>query len=583
MALQRTIAAEYRSAPALPLPSGMNWRAIAVSLAAGVALGLLTFLVRVSLGQGIDPALHIQRLEQLSAASDLNTGLEQVLDYSRLSMDAQPGWLGQALDHLDAVRAGMLKSFGGGELGPEVNSALSAYLEAGDEQKKLIEPLGTQLADFQTHFKAVQQQGQALAARLQAPGQQALRRQVTSLVGLAARYAMQGSAEDGAALDELQTGIEAAAGPLPEADRAAIFQLASVVQDLRAGKDAMQDSISRFRALRMADILGQLRVAYLARNRVLERDRQRGRVVLAIYTGVLLVALVLLGLRLRRSFADLDTANAELVRANETLEQRIGERTRDLSKALENLRLQQAQLIQSEKMASLGQMVAGVAHEINTPLGYARSNVETVREVLAGLPRPDPAAGESLDESGLLLGDAEHGLERISELVLTLKDFSRVDRTRTELFDVNEAVETALKICHNQMKQRIEIQRDYGELPKIRCAPSQLNQVFLNLFNNAAQAIEGAGTIAISTRAAGEQVEVRIRDSGCGMDADVQAHIFEPFFTTKPVGQGTGLGLSIVYRIVEDHHGSVSVQSVPGQGTEFLVALPLRQPQGPAA
>jgi signal transduction histidine kinase len=180
-------------------------------------------------------------------------------------------------------------------------------------------------------------------------------------------------------------------------------------------------------------------------------------------------------------------------------------------------------------------------------------------------------------DTDLLLGDAEHGLERISELVLTLKDFSRVDRSRTELFNVNEGLDAALKICHNQIKDRVEVRREYGAVPAIPCAPSQLNQVFLNLITNAAQAIEGAGSIVLATREHRGQVEIRVRDSGCGMEPDVQAHIFEPFFTTKPVGKGTGLGLSIVFRIIEDHGGSIAVESAPGAGAEFIIGLPVKR------
>ncbi|MFP5306470.1 MAG: sensor histidine kinase, partial [Gammaproteobacteria bacterium] len=306
----------------------------------------------------------------------------------------------------------------------------------------------------------------------------------------------------------------------------------------------------------------------------------RDRRILAVYATALLLAFALIAVRLRRSFSELDQMNAELQRANTSLEQQVEERTQDLKKALEDLRMQQAQLIQSEKMASLGQMVAGVAHEINTPLGYARANVETVRETLPALGAADP---ESVGELDMLLEDAQHGLTQIGELVMSLKDFSCLDRSHTELLDVHDGLETALKICHNQLKARIEIEREYGELPRIHGAPSQLNQVFLNLLTNAAQAIDGPGTIRIRTRREGDQVEIGIRDSGCGIDAETQAHIFEPFFTTKPVGQGTGLGLSIVYRIIEDHRGTIRCESAPGEGAEFIITLPIRRAARPEA
>ena len=138
-------------------------------------------------------------------------------------------------------------------------------------------------------------------------------------------------------------------------------------------------------------------------------------------------------------------------------------------------------------------------------------------------------------------------------------------------------MDTALKICQTSLKGRITIEKDYhSELPKVHCAPSQINQVFLNLINNGAQAIEGEGVMRLSTRQVGDQVEIRVADTGCGMDADTQAHIFEPFFTTKPVGEGTGLGMSIVFRIIEDHGGRITLNSAPGEGTEFVIQLPMQ-------
>ena len=182
----------------------------------------------------------------------------------------------------------------------------------------------------------------------------------------------------------------------------------------------------------------------------------------------------------------------------------------------------------------------------------------------------------------LLLKDAGHGLTQIAELVGSLKDFSRVDRSRHDMFGVNHGIESALKIAHHDLKDRIEVVREYGELPEIECAPSQINQVFLNLITNAAQAIEGPGQIRIRTAREGDKVAVRIRDSGCGMPDEVKAKIFEPFFTTKAVGQGTGLGLSIVFRIIEDHGGRIEVDTAPGKGTEFTIRLPLKQKAGEA-
>jgi signal transduction histidine kinase len=188
----------------------------------------------------------------------------------------------------------------------------------------------------------------------------------------------------------------------------------------------------------------------------------------------------------------------------------------------------------------------------------------------------DPA--ELMEDLQGLLRDSEHGLGQINELVSSLKDFSRVDRSRNDLFDLNEGIESALRICHNQLKHRVEVVKEFEELPQIECAPSQLNQVFLNLITNAAQAIADRGQIHVRTGAEDGGVSVRIADTGCGMSEEVGRRIFEPFFTTKPVGQGTGLGLSIVHRIVTEHGGRIEVRSSPGRGSEFAIWLPLQQP-----
>jgi two-component system NtrC family sensor kinase len=265
--------------------------------------------------------------------------------------------------------------------------------------------------------------------------------------------------------------------------------------------------------------------------------------------------------------------NSELQNANVNLEETVEKRTEALSKALDDLKMQQGQLIQSEKMASLGQMIAGVAHEINTPLGYASSNVEIVRESMQAMEGSVDA--ESIAEFDMLLADTEYGLKQIAELVMSLKDFSRVDRSQSQLFDLNAGIETALKICNSQLKDGVKVTRMFSELPQISCAPSQLNQVFLNLITNAAQAMDGNGQIYIRTSLDGDNVEVEISDTGSGMDDETRAHIFEPFFTTKPIGKGTGLGLSIVFRIIEDHGGTIRVESTLGKGTEFFIRLPV--------
>ena len=214
------------------------------------------------------------------------------------------------------------------------------------------------------------------------------------------------------------------------------------------------------------------------------------------------------------------------------------------------------------------------ANSSEQEIAGALAEAEQVRESV----QPDELMGD-LDN---LLNDTDHGLVQIADLVSSLKDFSRVDRSRNDLFDLNAGIDSALKICQNQLKGRILVEKQYGTLPEIECSPSQINQVFLNLINNAAQAIVGEGVITIATVADKEGVMVTVRDTGSGMSEAVKKRIFEPFFTTKPVGKGTGLGLSIVFRIVEEHGGRITVESREGAGTVFAVHLPLKQSKAAA-
>ncbi len=290
------------------------------------------------------------------------------------------------------------------------------------------------------------------------------------------------------------------------------------------------------------------------------------------------------------------------------MEQHVFRRNEELAGTLLELKESQMQLVQSEKMASLGQMVAGVAHEINTPLGYVRNNVEMVQQLstslrtlalinvqlLCALENPDSdsdhiaeavcAARQVVDTDNLamllddfdqLIKDTLYGCVQIGDLVISLRDFSRLDRTTSELVDLNECVTNALLIARNVIKDHAEVIRDDGNLPLISCVPSQINQVLLNLLTNAAQAIDGLGKILLRTRVCQDTIHIVVQDTGRGIPPEHLARIFDPFFTTKPVGQGTGLGLAVCYRIVHEHGGTIQVASRIGKGTRFTVTLPV--------
>lgn len=575
----------------------MLQRAI-VAAAILMALGVLGFLVFKTQSTPQDLNQHIERVSKIAHLQQLNTEFDQEIAKGRLGLDTEPKTLIAAQQRFQEEAA----SFSEGNavlktVGTNVDSALTDYFQAASQKDDLLKDYRAQLQDYTSKFREMREEGEQVLSQV-AQREQA-RKQVMSILVESTKYCIAAAPLNGEYLDRL---ISTLGDTVPESDNAALhsklLSLASAVRTARFSKDSLQAKTKTLLAVPVADALQRVLNEYYNAYSTQESSISRYRLLLAIYASALLLVFAMVGWRLRYSYRELDVSHAELQNANAHLEESVQARTQELRKALSDLRLQQAQLVQSEKMASLGQMVAGVAHEINTPLGYARSNVETVRGATSGMrtliqsyeavvKTPDAANLAALDESrrnwnpdegleemDVLLGDADHGLGQISELVMSLKDFSRVDRSMTELFDLNDGLENAIKICQNQFKHRIEIQKNYGTLPRIPCAPSQLNQVFLNIINNGAQAIDGEGVIQINTRDMGDTVEVSIIDSGCGMDEQTQAHIFEPFFTTKDVGQGTGLGLSIVFRIIEDHRGTIRVISAPGQGTEFVISLP---------
>ncbi len=250
------------------------------------------------------------------------------------------------------------------------------------------------------------------------------------------------------------------------------------------------------------------------------------------------------------------------------------------------------QLLQSEKMASIGVLAAGVAHEINNPVGFVGSNLGTLKsyseEMIALLEacragRATEADFAAADFDYLktdladLIRESRDGLERVRKIVSDLKDFSRVDQAQWQDADLNAGIECTLNVVWNELKYKAEVVRAYDpSLPRVACLPAQINQVVMNLLVNAAHAIAERGVITVRTGHDAEWVWIEVEDSGSGMPPEVQKHIFDPFYTTKPVGKGTGLGLSISYDIVRKHGGRIEVRSEPGQGSCFRVCLPVR-------
>lgn len=297
----------------------------------------------------------------------------------------------------------------------------------------------------------------------------------------------------------------------------------------------------------------------------------------------------------------LDVMSAELYQRNQALLREKDEQAVLIAK----LAQAHTQLLQSEKMASIGQLAAGVAHEINNPIGYVNSNLSTLGEYAHDLLEiigvyelaqtgltPQACATinacrERLDIDYLktdmqaILTESKEGVGRVKKIVQDLKDFSHPDEGRFLYADLHQGIDSTLNIVANEIKYKADVVKAYGSIPPVECIQAQLNQVFMNLLVNAAHAmpVERRGQIFVrSGMGADETVWIEIADDGCGIPPENLQRIFDPFFTTKPVGQGTGLGLSLSYGMVQKHHGQITVTSQPGQGTCFRIVLPVRQP-----
>ncbi len=261
------------------------------------------------------------------------------------------------------------------------------------------------------------------------------------------------------------------------------------------------------------------------------------------------------------------------------LEERVRERTKQLSDTLEELKEAQAQLVMREKMASLGDLVAGIAHELNTPLGAVYGNHQTaatlVNRIREQLGNEHTPAKDTANKLSSLLTTTGQALKQVRHVVSSLRQFARLDLAERDRVDVHEGIEAALALSRHQFGKQVEVIRDYGQVPPLSCYPSRLNQVFMNLLVNAAQAIQGKGTVLIRTRVEGRSAVVEIDDDGTGIQPEDLARVFDPGFTTKGRRIGTGLGLSIVHRIVSEHGGTIGVESTVGEGTRFRMHLPL--------
>jgi two-component system NtrC family sensor kinase len=309
----------------------------------------------------------------------------------------------------------------------------------------------------------------------------------------------------------------------------------------------------------------------------------------------------------RRKAEEIQDLNEQLLATSAKVEARNTE----LKNTLRRLEETQTQMIQSEKMASIGQLAAGVAHEINNPTGFVSSNLKTLldyQQDIAELIGKYQSFTEALKSNGNfdglsdaiqegiqelnafendidiqyimeditdLIGDCREGTDRIKKIVLDLKDFAHPGEDKIQSLDINSGLESTLNVVNNEIKYKATVTKEFGDIPTIKGYPQQLNQVFMNILVNAAQAIEKKGEIVIRTSLVESQVEVKISDTGCGIPGENLQKIFDPFFTTKDVGKGTGLGMNIAYNIIKKHQGTIAVDSQVGEGTTFTIRLPV--------
>jgi two-component system, NtrC family, sensor kinase len=502
-----------------------------------------------------------------------------------------------------------------------LRSAFLAKQKLLDQFDEVNAQLRATLKELLTQLSAIRQTAAGLSeadAKVR-PKLAALDGQLVALNAELLRLYVQPDDNARKAVESGATSIAQSADQYPEAIRTPLSGLAQTAALLLKQEPGASQMAGQLALFPTAPRVTSLNDAFDREFQAIADQKEQFRIYLVFYSAALLVFLGYVVYQLGQSYGKINHANEALKAANENLEHKVHDRTKELSEALKHLKESELMLVQTEKMSSLGQMVAGIAHEINTPLAYVKSSLASVRDrlphveaivaecakLVSMLERGDVPDAElsaqfarvstlsakfrAESEAGdlaHLTNDGLHGIDQIAEIVVNLKNFSRLDRSKLQRFNLNEGIESTLVIARNMVKHKT-VNKQLREIPLVECSPSQINQVFLNLITNAAQATDDAsGQITVTTGVAqGGQVRVDVSDNGHGIPENILAKIFDPFFTTKEVGQGTGLGLSIAYKIVQEHGGRIEVKSTVGRGTTFSVFLPAKavQPQALAA